>query len=429
VSSYFEEGTSVKVSVRTGAPVYDGGGKLIGAVSAGVRFDTNDEVDKLKEHSGSEFAIYFRNNTVATTLTDSSGARIIESEPIPGAAQVLLEKKQEYIGDLSINHEKFKAYYMPLMNSSQEVFAVFFIGIPKINLIAESHYSIQFGIIMGLVGFILSTLLLYYIVSSISAPIATLSRDMENIANGNLDVMIDVSSDDEIGLLGRSLNKVVNTVQQLIEGIVGMIYEHNRGNTGYRLNVDGFKGSYKALADHIMELANFSMKDQLTGIMNRRSFNNRIDLEWNRAKREKNKISLLVVDVDRFKNYNDTFGHQQGDLALQTVAKVLSQSIKRAVDLAARWGGEEFVVLLPDTDAHGAMVVAEKIRSHVEKAVIPVAFGNDKGSSVTVSIGANTQIPDKDSKIDDFISVADNMLYRAKETGRNRVIISVDTTK
>jgi diguanylate cyclase (GGDEF)-like protein len=429
VSSFFEEGTQVKVSVRTGAPVYDGNGKLIGVVSAGVRFDTHDEVDKLKRHSGSDYAIFFRTNCVATTLTDSAGERIFDKKPIPVSAHAFIEKRQEYIGNLTINDEEFKAYYMPLTNSANEVFAVFFIGIPKAELIAESHYSIQFGIILGLAGFIVSILLLYFIISSISAPIATLSRDMENVADGNLDVIIDLKSDDEIGRLGKSLKKVVNTVHELIDGIVAMIYEHNRGNTDHRLDVHGFHGYYRTLAIHILELANFSMKDQLTGIMNRRSFNNRLDLEWNRAKRDRTKLSLLIVDVDRFKNYNDTFGHQQGDLALQTVAKVLTQSIKRAVDLAARWGGEEFVVLLPDTPSDGAQFVAEKIRTHIEKAVIPVTFGNTKASGITVSIGVNTQTPDKDSTIDDFISVADNMLYKAKETGRNRVIISVDTTK
>ena len=136
--------------------------------------------------------------------------------------------------------------------------------------------------------------------------------------------------------------------------------------------------------------------------------------------RDKKPVSFLIFDIDKFKNYNDTFGHQQGDAALQTVARALQNSVKRTTDFAARWGGEEFVILLPSTDSEGAVNFAEEIRKAIEKVMIPCDDPN--GIHVTVSIGANTLIPTKNSKVEAFISGADEALYKAKEAGRNRVV-------
>jgi diguanylate cyclase (GGDEF)-like protein len=159
--------------------------------------------------------------------------------------------------------------------------------------------------------------------------------------------------------------------------------------------------------------------DQLTGIQNRRGFFNIGNKEWRRMIREKLPLSVLMLDVDKFKAYNDTYGHPQGDTALREVARVLTGSIERPGDFAARWGGEEFIVLLPDTDIDGALKVAERIRSGVENKIIPRTDGSS--TKITVSIGVNTLIPAQDSLIDDFISRADKALYTAKATGRNKV--------
>jgi diguanylate cyclase (GGDEF)-like protein len=164
-----------------------------------------------------------------------------------------------------------------------------------------------------------------------------------------------------------------------------------------------------------------SMFDQMTNIPNRRSFDGRLRVEWNRAVREHMPISLLMIDVDKFKNYNDTYGHQQGDIVLQTVAKIFSQAAKRSGDIAARWGGEEFVVLLPNTMMPGALDIAERIRADVEAVIIPCTDGST--TKVTVSIGVNTQTPVHGNSIDVFISNADKALYEAKARGRNRVVV------
>ena len=243
---------------------------------------------------------------------------------------------------------------------------------------------------------------------------------MYQIASGDLQININIKSEDEVGLLGKSLQKVADILHGLLEDINKMIIEHNHGNTEYSINTEEFLGDYKILAESIVELSSVGMLDQLTGIPNRRSFDNRMEMEWSRAVREATSISFLILDIDKFKNYNDTFGHQQGDVALQTTAKVLKQSVKRLTDFAARWGGEEFVVLLPSTDAAGAVEVAEVIRKAVEDTAIPC--DDPRGLKVTVSIGANTIIPGKDSSAEDFITTADGALYKAKEAGRNRVV-------
>jgi len=173
------------------------------------------------------------------------------------------------------------------------------------------------------------------------------------------------------------------------------------------------------IVNQMRTIERLSMIDQLTNIPNRRSFDSRLSLEWKRARREKTPISLLMIDVDRFKAYNDTYGHQQGDAVLQTVADIFSRTLKRPADFAARWGGEEFAVLLPVSDMNGALMVAEEIRANVENAVIPCADGEI--TNVTTSVGVNTEFPVDGGSIDGFISGADSALYTAKETGRNRV--------
>jgi len=161
--------------------------------------------------------------------------------------------------------------------------------------------------------------------------------------------------------------------------------------------------------------------DQLTDIPNRRSFDERLPLEWGRAIRTKTPISLLILDLDYFKNYNDTYGHLQGDKALQAAAKLFLQELKRSGDLVARWGGEEFAILLSNTDINGALDVAERIRQRVENMQIPLADGSS--SRMTVSAGVNSLTPTASSSLEDFIHHADMALYTAKREGRNRVCL------
>jgi len=176
------------------------------------------------------------------------------------------------------------------------------------------------------------------------------------------------------------------------------------------------------IVNQLRTIEHLSMIDQLTGIPNRRNFDERLGMEWKQAIRESQPICILIIDIDKFKDYNDTYGHQQGDVVLRTVAVIIEQSLKRPTDFTARWGGEEFIVLLPNTPLDGAMEVAEQIRQNVEKEEI--LFASGLTTKVTVSIGLNMQVPVLGSSAELFFSKADKALYVAKEIGRNNVHLS-----
>ncbi|WP_259460851.1 diguanylate cyclase [Paraburkholderia sp. BL23I1N1] len=167
------------------------------------------------------------------------------------------------------------------------------------------------------------------------------------------------------------------------------------------------------------ELEMLARTDGLTGLHNRRTLGEILEEEWRRARRTRNVFSLLFVDIDRFKAYNDTYGHQAGDDALAAVARCISENIRRPADSAARYGGEEFIVVLPDTPPAGASLIAEKIRLAISELGIEHA-GSEYGR-VTASIGTASWAPEQDGSVTAVIKAADEALYNAKATGRNKV--------
>lgn len=166
-------------------------------------------------------------------------------------------------------------------------------------------------------------------------------------------------------------------------------------------------------------IESLGMIDSLTDLANRRRFDQQLKIEWARAIREKKCLSLLTIDVDKFKDYNDAYGHPMGDALLQTLSRIFREQAHRATDLVARIGGEEFVVLLPNSDLVGTLEVGERIRTAVEELGEP--SGENPERPVTVSLGAATVFPNANSQVDDFIKECDAKLYTAKKTGRNRL--------
>jgi len=167
-------------------------------------------------------------------------------------------------------------------------------------------------------------------------------------------------------------------------------------------------------------LRQLALIDGLTRIANRRAFDKRIDIEFHRAQRTKTNLGVIIIDVDFFKYYNDTYGHQEGDKCLCKIASVLHSGLSRATDLVARYGGEEFICLILDADLKTVLLIAEKLR----KAVLHLKIKNPKSTIapiVTISLGVAIY-PDTPCKVyNDLIKVADNNLYKAKSKGRNQV--------
>ena len=173
------------------------------------------------------------------------------------------------------------------------------------------------------------------------------------------------------------------------------------------------------------ELAHLSNTDVLTGLYNRRFFDQALDLEWKRSGRNKTMLSVILFDIDHFKNINDSFGHQAGDEYLMKTAAIMNSVFKRDLDIAARYGGEEFIVLLPEINADHARQLAEQIRQKIESLIVK---HQEKEVSATISAGIMCCVADFSTISDFIITCADKALYAAKQGGRNRVVIFTPTT-
>ena len=178
------------------------------------------------------------------------------------------------------------------------------------------------------------------------------------------------------------------------------------------------------LHDAQQRLATLSRMDELTGLLNRRSFDEALDTEWRRNLREETPLALILCDIDHFKQYNDRHGHLAGDVCLREVAGAIANAMRRPTDVATRYGGEEFAALLANTDGEGARRVAETIRANVESAVVGAVNGRGAGDAlgpVTISCGVAVVVPSAAAHPTDLVARADAKLYEAKAKGRNRV--------
>jgi two-component system, chemotaxis family, response regulator WspR len=179
--------------------------------------------------------------------------------------------------------------------------------------------------------------------------------------------------------------------------------------------------SQQQLMEKNLELLRLSKVDGLTGLSNRRYFNEYLEAEWKRATRSQEPLSILMIDVDHFKQYNDTYGHVAGDQVLKKIALALKDCCQRSTDLAARFGGEEFIIILPNTPAFNISFIGNKICRAVEDLNIP-HVASSIGEFLTISVGAATAIPEPGEPFSALVDAADRALYEAKRMGRNRLV-------
>lgn len=207
--------------------------------------------------------------------------------------------------------------------------------------------------------------------------------------------------------------------------MVARIRYHSRSYIAMQQRDEAFRAlreSQQQLLDANITLHQLMNSDGLTSLSNRRHFDEYLDMEWRRAQREDGLISLLMIDVDHFKPYNDNLGHLAGDDALRRVARCLKEACSRPADLVARYGGEEFVMVLPGTGAGGARLIGEKIRRDVQALAIP-HHGMGADYALTISVGVATLQPQAGQASLELVDLADNALYQAKHNGRNQVAV------
>jgi len=236
-------------------------------------------------------------------------------------------------------------------------------------------------------------------------------------------IVLSAKDDPELKAHGFAVgaNDYITKLPDQIELLARVRY-HSAGYINRLQRDEAFRAlraSQQSLAEANIELQRLAALDPLTGIGNRRRFDQALAAEWLRGQRDQRPLSLLFCDVDCFKAYNDSYGHPAGDLCLKKTAAVLTENLKRPADLSARYGGEEFAILLPDTALDGALAVAEACRSHLE--ALAIEHLDAAGGVVTMSIGVATLVPPLDAGAEQLVAAADEAMYEAKNGGRNRV--------
>jgi diguanylate cyclase (GGDEF)-like protein len=293
------------------------------------------------------------------------------------------------------------AAYSQVPNTSWYVVST----LPNQLLLAEAQAVRKEIVLIGLICCIGALVLAYVVARSISMPLERLAGAMRATRTGDYGQRVAYEGRDELALLSEKFNEMAANISQTHEQLESRVAERTRD-----------------LEQANLKLSALTMTDPLTGIANRRRFDDMLAAELNRAARCVHPLALLMIDVDYFKSYNDHYGHQEGDSCLRKVATLLQTHARRASDLAARYGGEEFVMLAADTDADAALALAESVRQALEAQRLPHALS--PLGWVSVSVGVAVLVPDELQTPELFLRMADKAMYRAKEQGRNQVVLA-----
>jgi diguanylate cyclase (GGDEF)-like protein len=300
------------------------------------------------------------------------------------------------------------------------------IVVPESDIIAHIHKGRQITVLLCLGAVIIAIAFNIAIGRRLVKPIRWLSQVSQQIARGNFDDRVPTSRIRELSAMADSFNQMSRQIQRSQQQLA----DYSRSleqKVSDRTQALQKEIQNRIAAEASLQLANEELKrlaylDGLTQIANRRRFDEKLDREWRRMKRDRLPLSLILCDVDYFKQYNDTYGHQLGDDCLRYVAKAISSSIKRVSDLAARYGGEEFAVLLPNTDLDGATEVAIEIQTQIKHLQLPHQK-SQVSQYVTASFGVASLIPSEAIAPQQLLSNADSALYRAKMDGRDRIAL------
>ncbi|MBD2105722.1 diguanylate cyclase [Nodosilinea sp. FACHB-13] len=291
------------------------------------------------------------------------------------------------------------------------------------------HSICLWGLALGVLGGALS----WYIAGQMVKPVMAIAHTAEGLRTGTTRAPMPVfSGQDEIAQLSRSVGQLFANLDQqttllqqfnadLEAQIAARTASLNQTNHRLQQEIEVRSQTEQALQNANQELQRLTLVDGLTGIANRRHFDQYLEQEWRRSVRDRLPLSLILLDVDYFKLYNDHYGHQSGDACLCQIAQAIAIPPRRATDLPVRYGGEEFAVILPNTDRAGAIYLAETLRQAVKALHLPHAK-SAVGPWVTISLGVATCLPSATLNPINLIRTADGLLYQAKQQGRDRLV-------
>jgi len=270
LATCYEEGVEARVSVRTGSPVYDSNGTLIGAVSAGIKLDSSEAVENLKNRFDADFTVFFGDIRVATTII-MGGEFITGTRLASEIAEIVIENKMEYFGDADILGENFSTFYLPLVNPQNEVFAILFAGKSNKQLITARNNFIITEILIGLIGLSVSVILLLLIATKIVKPVKSLTHLVSEVAHGNIDVDIDRTkiTNDEIGVLILDIYSLIDIVKSMLSDLSHLTHDMSiLKDIEFQIDTGKYSGSYKEIIDRIKALADsFSIMNKTMAVL------------------------------------------------------------------------------------------------------------------------------------------------------------------
>ncbi len=427
-----------RLGISYALPIYDDSDSLMGVLAADLTLtDISDFLQQLQvSNTGNVFIVERSGSIVASSTTESPFLKIGSREMrlqasksknalIREASQALIKEYGNFT-NLATNEQLIfniadQSYFIQAVPFSPQpgLDWLVVVVIPKAEFTEFIQANNYTTLIFCFVALIIASTIGIITAQWIAKPLLQLSKISESFANNAISINFmndeivavnDKSTIQEVQVLNSAFNYMAQQLRLSFNDLAESKAELEKRVTERT----------QELASANRELKRYATIDGLTQVANRRRFDEYIEYTWRWLIRDQQPLSLILCDVDHFKLYNDTYGHQAGDYCLQQIAKTMMAVTERPMDLVARYGGEEFAIILPKTGPDGAVQVAKKLRQGIKQLKIPHSTSMAEGV-VTLSIGITSVLPTQDSSPESLIFHADQALYQAKAQGRDRI--------